>query len=177
MQLPLQITARDFELTDAIEANIREKAGKLEAFYDRIMGCRVIIEIPHRHHHKGHLYHVRIDMTVPGGELVVRREPHVDLYVALRDAFDAARRQLRDYASRQRGDIKYHEGVPHARIIRLFLEDGYGFLGNADGREIYFHRNSVVNDGFDRLEVGMEVRYVEEQGDEGPQASSLIVVR
>lgn len=177
MQLPLQITARGFALTDSIEAAVREKADKLETFYDRIMGCRVIIEIPHRHHHKGCLYNVRIDMTVPGGELVVRREPHVDLYVAIRDAFDAARRQLRDYASRQRGDIKSHEGVPHARIIRLFPEDGYGFLGNADGREVYFHRNSVVNDEFDRLAVGMEVRYVEEQGDEGPQASSLVVVR
>lgn len=176
MQLPLQITARDFELTDAIDTLIREKAGKLETFYDRIMGCRVMLETPHRHQHKGHLYNVRIDMTVPGAELVVKREPHEDLYVAIRDAFDAARRQLQDITDRQRGDVKYHEGVPQARIVRLFPEEGYGFISDVDGREIYFHRNSVVNGDFDRLAEGTAVRYVEEPGDEGPQASSVVIV-
>lgn len=176
MQLPLQITARDFELTYAIEAAIREKAGKLDNFCNRIMGCRVMIEIPHRHHQKGCLYHVRIDMTVPGGRLVAKREPHVDLYVALRDAFDAARRQLQGYARRRRGGIRFHEGASRARVIRLFSADGYGFLESADGREVYFHRDSVADDGFDRLQAGTEVRYVEARGDEGPRAGFVTIV-
>ncbi|OGT19535.1 MAG: ribosomal subunit interface protein [Gammaproteobacteria bacterium RBG_16_57_12] len=109
MQLPLQITTRDIELTPAIENAIRSRISKLETFYDRIMGCRVMIEAPHRHHHKGVLFNVRIRLTVPGGELTVGREPHEDLYVAIRDACNAARRQLQEFSRRQRGDVKHHE--------------------------------------------------------------------
>lgn len=100
MRLPLQITARDIELTEAIETAVRKKAEKLDQFSDRIMACRVVIECPHKHHHKGVLYNVHIDLTVPGAELVVKREPNEDLYVALRDAFDAAARQLREHMDR-----------------------------------------------------------------------------
>ena len=117
-----------------------------------------------------------IDMTVPGTELVVKRESHEDIYVAIRDAFDAARRQLEDYARHQRGDVKTHESSPHARVSKLFREEGYGFLETPDGREIYFHRNSVLNGGFDPLEIGMEVRFAEEPGDEGPQASTVKLI-
>lgn len=118
MQLPLQITFRNVEPSEAIEARIRKEAKRLERFYDRIMGCRVVVELPHKHHHKGNLYHVRIDLTVPGGELVVNREPaqhqaYRDLYVAIRDAFDAVQRQLEDYVRRQRGDVKTHEVPSH----------------------------------------------------------------
>ena len=101
MRLPLQITARDIELTEAIETAVRKKAEKLDQFSDRIMACRVVIECPHKHQHKGVLYNVRIDLTVPGAELVVKREPNEDLYVALRDAFDAAARQLREHMDRR----------------------------------------------------------------------------
>jgi len=102
MQQPLQITFRNMDASAAIEDDIRDKAGKLEQFCDQIMGCRVMVEALHRHHHKGHLYHLRIDLTVPGHEIVVSRDPakhqaHEDPYVAVRDAFDAARRQLEDY--------------------------------------------------------------------------------
>jgi ribosomal subunit interface protein len=100
MRLPLQITARDIELTEAIETAVRKKAEKLDQFSDRIIACRVVIECPHKHHHKGVLHNVHIDLTVPGAELVVKREPHEDLYVALRDAFDAAVRQLREHMDR-----------------------------------------------------------------------------
>ncbi len=115
MQLPLQVTYRDLAPSPAVTARIREKAGKLERFYDRITACRVVIEAPHAHRHKGRIYHVRIDLTVPDGELVVSREhhdraDHTDLYVALRDAFDAAGRQLKAYARRRRGGVKTHEG-------------------------------------------------------------------
>jgi len=75
MEIPLKITFRDMPLSKAVEATIREKAAKLESFYDRIMSCRVMVEAPHRHHHKGKAYQVRIDITVPGGELVINRAP------------------------------------------------------------------------------------------------------
>ena len=176
MQLPLQVTLRDISPSEAIEAYIRERAAKLEQFYDRIMSCRVVVEAPVRHHRKGGPYKVRIDLIVPGDELVVNRQVDEDLYVAIRDAFHAARRKLEDYARRQRGAVKVHEASPHARVAKLFPEEGYGFLETPDGREVYFHRNSVIDSGFDRLEIGTEVRFAEESGEQGPQASAVIIV-
>ncbi|MBI5197888.1 MAG: HPF/RaiA family ribosome-associated protein [Nitrospirae bacterium] len=176
MKLPLQITVRNASISEVVDADIRDKAARLDSFYDQIMGCRVTVEAPHRHQHQGMLYNVRIDITVPGAELVVKREPHEDIYVAVRDAFDAARRQLEDFARRQRGDVKVHETPPHARVSKLFPEKGYGFLETADGREIYFHRNSVLQDGFDRLKIGTEVRFSEEMGEKGPQSSTVAII-
>ena len=113
MTLPIQISWRNLKSSAAIESEVRKKAEKLNEFYSHIMSCRIVIEAPHGHHHKGNLYHIRIDLTVPGGEIVAKRDPpkhsaHEDIYVAVRDAFDAARRQLQDYARRQRGDVKKH---------------------------------------------------------------------
>lgn len=115
MKYPIDITLRDIEHSDAIEADIIEKSHKLSQFYNDIIGCRVLLEAPHQHHHKGRNYHARIEISVPGKELVVSRDPgtneaHTDAYVAIRDAFDAARRQLQDFAQRQRGDVKAHNG-------------------------------------------------------------------
>ena len=204
MKTALQITFRNMPPSNAIEENIREKAAKLDSLFDGIMGCRVIVEAPHRHHHKGKAYQVRIDMTVPGGELVVNRAPkrldapkaahfeelekdlaeshepskhaaHEDIYVAIRDAFNAAGRKLQDFARRRRGKTKIHEATPLARVARLFPVEDYGFLETPDGRELYFHKNSVLHPGFERLEVGTEVYFAEELGEKGPQASSVRV--
>jgi cold shock CspA family protein len=103
--------------------------------------------------------------------LVVNRESskHIeyeDVYVAVRDAFDAARRQLQNYAKRQRKEVKTHELIPHAHVGKLFLEKGFGFLELPDGREVYFHKNSVL-----------EVHFAEEQGEKGPQASTVRPIR
>lgn len=117
MQIPLQITFHGLDHSDAVETRVREKVAKLEQLYDRITSCRVVIEVHHRNtsnlHHKGEPFHIRIDLTVPGSELVVKRDPkdaHVneDIYVALRDAFEAMTRQLKEFVSRQRGDVKAH---------------------------------------------------------------------
>ena len=113
MQTPIQITFRQMEPSPAVEERIRERAAELERFYDRIVGCHVVVHAPHRRHHQGTLYHVSVDLRVPGAELVVNRESseqhaHEDIYVAIRDAFDAARRQLEDFARRQRGNVKTH---------------------------------------------------------------------
>ncbi|MBI3481128.1 MAG: ribosome-associated translation inhibitor RaiA [Nitrosomonadales bacterium] len=109
MRIPLQITVRGMEHSEALETHIRDKANKLDEFFDRIMSCRVVVEVPHKHHHQGKQFNVRLDIGVPGSEIVVNRDHAEDVYVALRDAFDAAKRKLEDYARKVRGDIKTHE--------------------------------------------------------------------
>jgi len=108
MQVPLTITVRGFEHSDALDAHIREKAAKLEEFFRPIMGCRVVVEVPHRHKHQGHSFNVRLDVTVSGHEFVFNHERAEDVYVALRETFGAAKRGLEDFARRRRGEIKNH---------------------------------------------------------------------
>lgn len=181
MRRPLQISFRNMHHSEAVERAIMERAERLERFSDRIMGCRVVVETRHRHH-QGNLYHVRIDLTLPGHEIVVGREPalhhaYEDIFVAVRDVFDSARRRLEDYARRRDQRIKVHESPPNGQIARLDFVKGYGCIETPDGREIYFHRNSVLDADFDRLEVGDPVRFHEEAGEEGPQASTVHVER
>jgi ribosomal subunit interface protein len=176
MKLPVQITARDIDLTETIKAEIVEKATKLDKFYDQIMRCRVVVESPKRHPHEGKMYSVHVIVTVPGAELVTKRELDKDLYVAIRDSFRDARRRIEDFAREQRGDVKKHEEPLRGRITALFPEKGYGFLTAPDGLDVYFHEHSVVNKDFKRLKLGMEVRYTQELGEKGPQASSIAVM-
>jgi cold shock CspA family protein/ribosome-associated translation inhibitor RaiA len=173
MEMPLQITAHDFALSPGIEAEIRKHAARLDTYYDRILRCRVVVEAPVGHHHRGGPFTVRLDLTVPRGELVVNRQADADLLVAIRDAFDALRRRLEDYVREHRGDVKAHETVPVGKVAKLFPHEGYGFIETTDGREIYFHGHSVLDPGFDELHLGTEVRFVEEQGEKGPQASTV----
>lgn len=180
MQIPLQITFRHMEHSDALETNIREKAGKLDQFADHIMSCRVVVDLEHKHHQQGKLFSIKLDITVPGKEIVVDRHSeqhhaHEDPYVAVRDAFDAAKRQLEDYVRKTRGKVKAHETSPHGKIKQLFPYEDYGLIQTADGREVYFHRNSVVDESFDKLAEGDSVRFSEEMGDNGPQASTVHV--
>ena len=113
MQVPLQLTLKDMPQSEAVESRIREKTEKLGRFYDPIISCRVVVETPQRHQHQGKLYSVRIDLTVPGAELVANRAQDEDVYVAIRDAFVAITRQLEDFARRQRGEVKSH-ATPNA---------------------------------------------------------------
>jgi ribosomal subunit interface protein len=175
MKLPLQVTFRNIPSSEAIETHINEKAAKLDRFYDRIMGCRVVVESTQRRRHQGKLYGVRIDITVPRKELAVTREENEDVYVAVRDAFDVASRRLEEHARRERGDVKIHQGPQSGRIIKLFPDEQYGFIGTPDEREVYFHHNSVQNADVGRLKVGTEVSFVEEQGTEGPQAARVTI--
>lgn len=178
MRIPLELTLRDIPESPAVEARIREKTAKLERFHDRITSCRITVESPQHRKRQGKLYSVHIDITVPGGgELVVNRAQDEDVYVAIRDAFNAATRQLEDHNRVRRGEVKRHDVHAPARVVRLYPAQGYGFLETPDRREIYFHRNSVVDPGFDRLEVGAEVQYVEEQGLQGPLALQVTAGR
>lgn len=181
MQKPLEITFRHMDPSPSLEAVVRERAQKLEKFCDEIIGCRVMFEAPHQHHHQGNLYHFRIDLTVPGKEIVVKRSPddehaHEDAFVALRDSFDGVRRQLEDYVRIRRGKVKTHEVPAHGRVIHLSTERDYGRLETPDGRDIYFHRNSLIDAEFDDLAIGTKLRFVEETGERGPQASSVFVM-
>lgn len=176
MQVPLKISTHDITLSPAMEDFVRERAERLERFYPRLTRCEVVVNGYSGHHRTGGPVSVRLHLGVPADELTVDRQKAESVEVALREAFDAARRQLQDYWRVQRGEVKTHEPQPEARVIRLFPEEGYGFLQTPDGREVYFHAHSVLDPGFAALEVGSEVRYTEEQGDEGPQASTLTLV-
>ena len=180
MQLPLEIVFRDLPHSPAIEAKIRQRAEKLETFFPRIMSCRVVVESHHKHKHHGVLYHVRVDLKVPGAELVASREhhdnhAHEDVYVAIRDAFDAVRRQLEDHSRRHRGDVKTHDTAPHGRIVELNNDGDFGRIETPDGRLVYFHRNSVIDTRFEHLGIGDRVHFSETMGELGPQASTVHV--
>jgi ribosomal subunit interface protein len=170
MKIMPQITLKNVPHSAAVEAKISDKLKKLDQYSDRIMSCRVTVEESQRRQHQGKLFSVHIDLTVPGRELVVNRIENEDLYVAIRDAFDAAKRQLEEHMRKRRGDVKTHLEMPRGKVVKIFPFDGYGFIVTNDGREIYFHRNSVIDPSFDRLEEGAEVAFLEEQGKEGPQA-------
>jgi len=198
MTLPIQITFRNIEHVDRIEAQIRKEAAKLERYYSPIMSCRVIVDAPEHRRRYGGLYHVRIDVGMPGGELVIKNDPSLyrsvpesesrtskrfeptnlakNVDVAVRTAFQLARRKLQDYARRQRREVKFHE-TPQARVAELFPSKGYGFLETGDGRRIYFHKNSVLNGSFRSIKRGSAVAYAEEDGEQGPQASTVRLVR
>jgi len=200
MKLPIDIRFRNVDRPAHVEEWVREMTKGLDKFYGSIMRCRVMVELPHRHRVQGNPYHVRIDLTVPGEEIVVKHQPslyttmrqtdrlqekkqlevevaHKDMYLALNDAFKIAGRRLQDYVRRRRGQTKIHEPLPQARVSKIFPARGFGFLETSDGREIYFHKQSVLLEGFDALEVGSKVTFAEEAGENGPQASTVRVAR
>jgi ribosome-associated translation inhibitor RaiA len=179
--MPLQITFRHMDPSPALEARIRQRAEGFDRFFGRIIACRVVVECRHMRHQQGKLFEVRIDLTVPGGEIVVGRDSganhaHEDAHVAVRDAFDAARRRLEDHARDRRGAVKLHAVPDHGRIARLLPDRDCGFIVTADGDEIYFHRNSVAGNAFDNLEICTEARFVAQfaESADGLQASTVI---
>lgn len=183
MQIPLEISFRDVPKTETIENLIRDKAKKLEQVCDHITGCRIAVEKPHNNVKTGNQYRVRIDITVPPGhEVVINKEPgkndmHNSLTTVIRDAFDAARKQLQKLSAIQRNETKIHpEQEVRAIISKLHYDDGYGFLRTVNGREIYFHKNSLINMKFEELQEGRGVRFFEEDGEKGPQASTVQVI-
>ena len=178
MLLPLEITFRNMEPSPALEARIRELAARLEKFSPHIVHCHVAIEAPHRHHHQGRLFNVALRITVPGHELAIHHtdatnHAHEDVYVALRDAFKSARRKLQDRERKVRRQVKTHVGMPKGRVCEIDQERRFGRIETNDGRLVYFHRNSVLGRPFEELPVGTIVRFVEEPGDLGPQASTV----
>lgn len=181
MKIKPEITYRHLEKTAAIQSLVEEKIAKLEKFCDYMNSCRVVIEKDNDHPSSGSPYRVSIDITIPHGrELAVVESPAVGkqyppLKTVIRDAFEAARRQLISITTEQKGERKIHpEQQVSAMVTKLFAEQGYGFIQEiSTGKEIYFHRNSVTNDDFERLRVGSGVRYKETMGEMGPQATTV----
>jgi cold shock CspA family protein/ribosome-associated translation inhibitor RaiA len=182
METEPKIVFENLGPSDALRQKILEEIAHLEQFEGRMTSCRVVLSAPEKHKRKGQLYQVRIHVVFPGhGEIAVRpgtaqHQWNQDPQVAIRNAFDAARRQIEDKVRRIRGDVKAHEAPDHGTIARIFPESGYGFIAAADGQEIYFHRNSVVGGRFSALKPGAAVRFVAEQGEKGAQASTVHVI-
>ena len=199
MVKPVQVTFRNMPPSGALEAEARTRAAGLETYYPNMVGCRVLLEIPHRHRARGRHIRVRIELSLPGEDLVVSHEPtlhavlkdveeethHKDddvetvrkhALVAIHEAFDTARRRLQDFADRQRDEVKTHQPPAHGRVVSLPAGDDHGFIETADGRQIYFHLASVLVEGREALALGADVAFVEEAGDKGPQASTVRVL-
>ena len=180
MDTPVEIVFHNMPSSPAIEAEIRERVEKLDKLYEHLIGCRVSVEQLHRRHQTGNLYDVHIDMQVPGNELAVTREPHrpkekfanPDVGVALRTAFQTAERRLLEFKRRQHGEVKVHDDFLAAQVSQLYPDEDHGFILTPGG-QLYFHRNSLVNRDFDRLQVGDKVHYIETVGDTGPIASKV----
>ncbi len=175
MQVPLQIVYHDMERSDALDARIRDKIGKLERLYPNITSCRVTVDSNDRHRSRGKHYCVRFDVRVPHHEIAVNHEHDEDVYVALRDAFNAASRKLEDIVRLQRREVKAHDVPLHGTVARLFPEEGYGFITGSDGNEFYFSRENVAEPDFERLETGMLVQFIEDIAAEGRQAKRITV--
>ncbi len=183
METQVETTFRNTVADADIEALVRREVARLEGYGTRLVSCRLAIEQPQRSQRDGSRFRVRL--TIGAGlrrPIVVKREPsdsemHESLRTIVLGVFRAARRQVQELNERRRGDTKT-AGEERALIVRLFPggEAAYGFLRAPDGRELYFHRNSVLHEDYDRLTVGTEVRFEEEEGEEGPQASTVQVV-
>jgi len=180
MQVPPEIVFREVSRTPAVDRAIEAGIAQLEEVHDRIMACRIAAELPHKRHKNGNLYRVRVDVTIPGAEIVVSRLPpddqtNDDIVVAIAEAFDTTRSRLLEHERKRRGSsFKPVEPPPKGRVTKLFSGEGYGFVESVDGRELYFHENSVQGKGFAALAVGQAVRFTEELGDKGPQAIVVI---
>ncbi len=180
MSSTVNIAFRGIEQSQVAREEIEERVEKLQQFFDHIQSVRVTVESPHNHSNKGNIYQVHIAIHVPGKEIIINKgkdnhQAHEDMSIAIRDAFDAADRQIQEFSRKIRGDVKTpseSDGRKHGIVSKIFLDDGYGFIDRSGG-EVYFNENSVLNNAFSSLKVGAEVKFVEEMGEKGPQASTV----
>ena len=178
METPAEIDFQGMDATPQLQTSIEEHVAKLEERCGRVTACRVVVKGPGAHHRTG-LYEINIRLALPDGrEVNVARTPqaderYADLPFAINDTFRRARRRLQDHVRRMQGQVKLHEGQPIGTVTKLDPSGEFGFLESADGREIYFHRNSVLDPGFSHLSVGTRVSFAEEMGEKGPQASTV----
>jgi cold shock CspA family protein len=179
METPVRIDFQGMDTKLEIRAAITKHVAQLEDRFGRVTAGRVVLKAPGGHHRTGGLYEINIRLALPEGrEVNIGRTPqnderYSDLNFALNDAFKRARRQLQDQVRKLQGQVKHHEGPPMGAVKEIDPLGEFGFIATDDGREIYFHRNSVLGDGFSDLTVGSRVTFAEEMGDKGPQASTV----
>lgn len=172
--LPVQITIRDIPGSQALETHLRSKASKLKQFYKTLTSCRIVVEFDQKHKHRGKIYNVKLDVTVPGKELVVTNKSNEDVYIAVRDAFIAIIRQLDNLSHKRHGRVKTHCDIMRGHIARLREDEGYGFIAGVDGNEYYFSLTNVRTIGFHPLMVGDMVEYIPQPVNDGWQACHVL---
>lgn len=177
VQTHLRVNVQGLVLSEPMKLRIAEKFARLDRYYRRITGCTVSVTEAKSGKRHGRLFHVRVAVTLPMRTLAVTRQRGPTLSVAIREAFDAMRRRIQDYARVMRGQIKAHQDRPLGWVLDVDRAEGFGFLRTLDGRELYFHRNSVLQGAFDQLRPGTPVVYAEGEGIAGPQASTVRPVR
>jgi cold shock CspA family protein len=176
MQTPVQIDFQGMKPLEFVREKIAQHVSSLEERFGRITACRVVMKAPGQHHRTGS-YEINVHLALPDGKQVdIDRTPaaderYADIDFAINDAFKRARRRLHDHVRALQGQVKIHESEPIGPVTALTAD--YGFLEASDGHEVYFHRNSVLNDAFARLQVGTRVTFAEEIGEKGPQASTV----
>jgi cold shock CspA family protein len=183
MEVPLHLDIQNFAPEAFVREEVEKQVEALEKRFKRITACRVAIKGPSGHHQTGGLYEVNIWITLPDGREVAviktptRDERHSHLIFAIHDAFKRARRRLEDTVRKMDLRTKTHETPPHGTVTHLSADGEFGFLTTDDGREIYFHRNSVLNGGYKQLHHGDKVSFSEEQGLKGAQASTVHILQ
>jgi len=200
METPFITTFDGIDRSDALDADIQKRFARLGTYCPSILGGRVLVERAGNHHREGNRFHVRITVLLPGEHIIVEHKTggrpatvateaakarkqdevhrgHMYAGVAVREAFEAARRQLQDHMTRLRREVKAHTPPPKGRVVRLFPSKAHGFLEAEDGHEVYFDKGSVRGDAFDALEVGTRVVFAEARSASGPRASTVRVNR
>jgi len=173
----IQVTFRDLPYSPAIEFHIKEKAAKLREYFERFIYCHVVLTIPQKHKHQGKLFNVRINLAVPGKEIAVTHQLNQDIYVAIRDAFDALGRRIENYLDRRHGDVKAHRFPLRGYVLRIFPDEGFGFIKGQDDNEYYFSLTNVSAKKFHHLRIGDSVHFLTEPSDEGLQARRVVKAR
>jgi len=182
MQTPVEIAFRHYQPSEQVRTEIAAQTRRLEKVSPNITSCHVVVTGPEGRRRNGGQFQVELRIALPSRKDVIVDKRHGDApehehaLVAIRQAFDAAKRQLEDTERELRGDVKAHAPEDRGRVTKLIAGGDYGFIETADGREVYLHRNAVLDGAFDRLAVGDEVRFVEGEGIKGPQASSVRLV-
>jgi len=180
MQVPAEITFKNYTPSTAVRAEIAKQIDKLKKYSSRITSCRIVLNAPQNRQREGGLFKLDIAIAMPQHKDIIVNKSHSEVaehehvLVAIKDAFDIARRQVKEAMDTMRLETKTHDTEQHGHVTK-FLADA-GFIETADGREIYFHKNSVLNDAFSNLRIGAEVRFVEADGDKGAQASTVRVI-
>jgi cold shock CspA family protein len=177
---PFEIAYEDVQPTPATERHVLRGVARLERVSPDLMSAHVTLAAHNRRHVTGNLYDVGIRLTRPGPDVVISRTPpqhseDEDLVLAIGEAFEAARRKLVELRQIERGEVKSHEEMPRGEVTDVFPD--HGFLRDSDGRIVYFHRNAVTEGAWDDVEVGDEVRFRDELGAEGPQATTVTLIR